>query len=211
MYDLHVHSEYSDGRSSIESIVKKAKEANLEAVAIADHSIEHPLGLTKRKAKNRRIEIERAMAKYGIKVIDAIECGIQPDGKIIKPEHDFELVLASIHDPVSKEEYHRRIKLCLSRNSVDILAHFHSRIFDAIGGVDENGDDIILDLLEDTGVCLEINTAHSAPPTTVLEKCIDRKLKFSVGSDSHSLNRVAEVEWGFQMAKKYLRNGKSII
>lgn len=211
MYDLHIHSQYSDGRSDIDSIVRKSKEANLEAIAIVDHSIEHPLGLTKRKADIRYIEIENAMGRYGIKVFDAIECGIQPDGEIIRPEHEFELVLASIHDPVSKEEYYRRIELCLSRNNVDILAHFHSRVFDAVDGGDEDCDDVILDLLEDNGVCLELNTAHRAPPENVLKKCIDRKIKFSVGSDSHSLNRVAEVEWGFKMAKRYLNKGSSII
>lgn len=211
MYDLHIHSEYSDGSASIDSIVKKAKEADLKAIAIVDHSIEHPLGLTRSKAKKRHHEIQQASSKYDIKVIEGIECGIQAEGRIIMPEFDFELVLASIHDQVSMDEYYRRIKLCLENNNIDVLAHFHSTIFDAYDGRDEEKDEEILDLLVDNNVCLELNTAHEAPPLSVLEKCSDRKIRYSVGSDSHSLRRIADVAWGFRMAKKFLKKGEFIL
>lgn len=211
MYDLHVHSLYSDGGCSIDSIVKKAKECGLRTVAIVDHSIEHPMGLTINKAKKRSRDIEEAQAKYGIKVISGIECGIQADGKIVLPEFDFDLVLASMHDIVSTDEYYKRIELCLSRNDIDILAHFHAEIFNVFGGEDSKKDEEILDLLEENEVGLEVNTGHYAPPESVLEKCPNRKIKYSVGSDSHSLSRVGDVDWGFKMANKFFKTGRPII
>lgn len=211
MYDLHIHSLYSDGGGSIDSIVKKAKECGLRAVAIVDHSIEHPMGLTRNKAKKRYMDIENAQAKYGIEVINGIECGIQADGKIVLPEFDFDLVLASMHDIVSMDEYYRRIELCLSRNNIDILAHFHAELFNVFGGANGEKDEKILDLLEDNNVGLEVNTGHYAPPESVLEKCGHRDIRYSVGSDSHSLSRVADVKWGFKMVNKFFKNSKSII
>ena len=211
MYDLHIHSEYSDGSGSIDSIVRKAKEADLKAIAIVDHSIEHPLGLTRSKAKKRHYEIQQASSKYDINVIEGIECGIQAGGKIIMPEFNFELVLVSIHDPVSMDEYYRRIELCLKNYNIDVLAHFHSTVFDAYDGRDYERDEEILELLVDNHICLELNTAHYAPPFSVLEKCTDKNIRYSIGSDSHSLKRIADVEWGFKMAKKFLKNGEFIL
>ncbi len=211
MYDLHVHSLYSDGGSSIDSIVGRAKECGLRAVAIVDHSIEHPMGLTRSKAKKRCMDIEHAEAKYGIEVINGVECGIQADGKIVLPEFEFDLVLVSMHDIVPMDEYYRRIELCLSRNDVDVLAHFRAELFNVFGGENGKRDGEVLDLLEENDVGLEVNTGHYAPPESVLQKCSHRKIRYSVGSDSHSLSRVADVEWGFKMAKKFFKNGESII
>jgi len=211
MYDLHIHSIYSDGNGEIDAIVRKAREANLKAIAVVDHSSEHPLGLTEKKARKRHAEIEEASAKYNIRVVDGIECGIQSDGEIILPDFEFDLILVSIHDPVPMEEYYRRIEMCLKNYDVDILAHFHSTIFDAYDGRDCERDREIIDLLIDNDVGLEINTAHHAPPVSVLEDCISKKVKYSIGSDSHSLSRVADVEWGFKMAKRFLKKGKSFL
>jgi|Deesub1362A_J573_1020465.scaffolds.fasta_scaffold00401_26 putative hydrolase len=211
MYDLHVHSIYSDGSGEIDAIVRKAREANLEAIAIVDHSLEHPLGLTEKKARKRHIEIEEASAKYNIRVVEGIECGIKANGEIILPDFEFELILVSIHDPVPMDEYYRRIEMCLRNHDVDVLAHFHSTIFDAYDGRDIVRDKEIIDLLMENDVGLEINTAHHAPPSSVLEDCISRKIKYSIGSDSHSLSRVADVEWGFKMAKRFLKKGRSLL
>lgn len=211
MYDLHVHSQYSDGSGSVDSIVKKAKECGLRAVAIVDHSIEHPVGLTRNKAKRRYTDIENARAKYDIEVVNGIECGIQADGEIILPEFNFDFVLASMHDIVPIDEYYRRIELCLSRNNIDILAHFHAELFNVFGEEDEKRDEEVLDLIEEDDVGLEVNTGHRAPPESVLQNCCHRKIKYSVGSDSHSLSRVADVKWGFKMAKRFFKKGESII
>lgn len=211
MYDLHVHSQYSDGGSSIDSIVRKAKECGLRAVAIVDHSIEHPMGLTRNKAKKRVLDIENAQAKYGIEVISGVECGILSGGKIVLPEFDFDLVLASMHDIVPMDEYYRRIELCLKKNNIDVLAHFHAELFNVFGGENGQKDEEVLDLLVENDVGLEINTGHYAPPESVLEKCSHRRIKYSVGSDSHSLSRVADVKWGFKIANKFFKKGESII
>ncbi|MFP3908552.1 MAG: PHP domain-containing protein [Archaeoglobaceae archaeon] len=211
MYDLHIHSLYSDGDCSVDSIAKKAKECGLSAIAIVDHSIEHPMGLTRNKAKKRYMDIENARAKYDMEIINGIECGILADGKVVLPEFDFDLVLASMHDIVPMDEYYRRIELCLKRNDIDILGHFHAELFNVFDGANEKKDEEILELLMENDVGLEVNTGHYAPPESVLGKCPHKRIKYSVGSDSHSLSRVGDVKWGFRMANKFFKRGKSII
>ena len=210
MYDLHIHSCYSDGRGSIDEIVRRAKEAGLKAIAIVDHSIEHRLGLTESKARKRQEEIERAASKYDIDVLSGIECGIGVDGEIMLPNFKFDIVLASIHDVVPKDEYYRRIELCLKKYDFDVLAHFHSQVFGSIDGRDLNRDAEIIDILIERDIALEINTAHLAPPEDLLMLCSNRKIRYSIGSDSHSVSRVGDVRWGLEMARK-LKKGVFVL
>ncbi|RLI89664.1 MAG: histidinol-phosphatase [Archaeoglobales archaeon] len=198
MYDFHIHSRYSDGEGGIDEIVRKAKERKLKAIAITDHSIEHPRGLTEGKAKRRQEEIERAKAKYDIEILSGIECGIGSDGEIVMPDFKFDIVIASIHECLPAEEYYRRIELCIKKYDFDVLGHFHSSIFESYERIPEK-DAEILDLLAENDIALEINTAHKAPPLDLLNA--ERKLKYSIGSDAHSLSRVGDVKWGLEVAK----------
>ncbi|AEA46429.1 PHP domain-containing protein [Archaeoglobus veneficus] len=207
MYDLHIHSAYSDGQGTIEEIVRKAKERRIKVIAITDHSIEHPRGLTEGKAKRRQEEIERARAKYDIEVLSGVECGIGSDGEIILPDFKFDIIIASIHECLPPEEYYRRIELCIKKHDFDVLGHFHSSIFDSYERIPER-DAEILDLLSEHDIALEINTTHRAPPLDLLNA--ERKLKYSIGSDAHSLSRVGDVKWAIEVARR-LKEWKFIL
>jgi len=214
VYDLHVHSSYSDGDASVEQIVKKAKEVGLKVVAIVDHSIEHRFGLNERKARKRQEEIDKFASKYDIEVLSGIECGIKADGEIVLPKFKFDLVLASIHDFLYAEEYYHRIVECLKYNDFDILAHLHSTMFGSLNGRNLERDLEIIDLLVDRDVALEVNTAHSAPPIDFLELLdmnVKGRVRYSIGSDSHSIKRIGDVSWGFEVARKYLKNGRFVL
>ncbi len=210
MYDLHIHSEYSDGNAKIEEIIKRAKEKGLKAIAIADHSIEHRLGLTESKARKRQAEIERFSSKYDIEVLSAIECGILPDGEIALPEFRFDLILVSIHTQLHPAEYYDRIMKCIKKHQVDVLAHLHSELFGSVSEIPELDLEIV-DLIEENEIALEINSHHMAPPDNFLEMCRGKKIKYSVGSDSHILNEIGKTEIAWKKAKLYLNKGKFIL
>ena len=211
MYDLHIHSEYSDGSASIEQIIRKAKEVGLKVIAIVDHSIEHRFGLNERKARKRQEEIDKYSSKYDIEVLSGVECGIKADGEIFIPRFKFDLILASIHDFLYADEYYYRIIECLKHRDFDILAHLHSTVFGSLNGRDLEKDLEVIDLLVERDIAIELNTAHFSPPTDFLELLGHARVKYSVGSDSHSIRRVGDVSWGFEMARKYLKNGRFIL
>ncbi len=207
--DLHIHSRYSDGKSSIEEIAKKAKERGLKVIAIVDHSSEHPLGLNEKKAKLRELEIRNAEEKYGIKILDGVECGILEDGKIQKPNHDFDLIIASVHSYLPVKEFYKRVIKCIKTQEFHVLGHLHTGMFYA--GRIEELDAEIIDLLIENGIALELNSQHHAPPEDFLELCMDKKLIYSIGSDAHYPERVGDVSWSKKMAKIYLRKGITIL
>ena len=210
MYDLHIHSHYSDGSAKIEEIVRKAKERKLKAIAIVDHSVEHKFGLTEAKARKRQEEIERFSAKYDITVLSGIECGILADGEIALPDFKFDLVIASIHNPLSTNEYYRRITECIKKNDFDVLGHLHSTLFGSVNE-DPEKDLEIIDLLKERGIALEINTGHNAPPDNFLQLCRGKRLRYSVGSDTHVVSRIGDVSKAFSLARKFLTNAKFLL
>jgi len=212
MFDLHIHSIYSDGACTVDEIARRAKERGMKVIAIVDHSLEHRRGMDEGKAKKRQSEIEEAKAKYNIEILSGIECGILPEGEIILPNFEFDLVVASIHDLLTVDEYYYRIEMCLKKfgDRVDVIGHLHSEMF-GISGRDYVKDVELIDLLVETDTAIEINTTHMAPPLDFLELCSGRRIKYSIGSDAHTLEKVGNVKWGFEIARRYLKKGVPII
>ena len=210
MYDLHIHSVYSDGNASIDEIAKKAKEMGMRAIAIVDHSIELYFGLTEAKARQREIDIENAESLYGIKIYSGIECSIDAAGEIALPDFEFDFVIASVHEIVYGREYYDRVLQCITKNEIDVLGHPFSKLFGFNHPLPEM-DERLLDAIEDSGIAIELNSSHHSPPDSFLELCRDRKLKYSIGSDAHVLEKVGDVDWSVERAKKYMTRAKMFV
>ncbi len=207
MLDMHVHSTYSDGSATIDEIARKAKELGLKAVAVVDHSVELYFGLTEAKAKQRQIEIDNASSLYGVKIYSGIECSIDAAGEIMLPDFDFEFVIASIHEFVYGRSYYERVLRCIEKNEIDVLGHPFSKLF----GFDDNIPEMdrkLVDMAEQLGIAIELNSSHKSPTESFLELCRDRKLTYSIGSDAHNLSKVGDVGWSVENAKRYMTRAK---
>ncbi len=207
MIDLHIHSNFSDSKATVFEIARKAKELGLKAIAIVDHSIELSFGLDEKKAKLRQIEIDDARSIYGIKIYSGIECGINHSGEIFLPQHEFDFIIASVHENTS--DYYGRVIKCVERNEFDVLGHPLSEMFEFVR--DPKLEEEMLDALEANGIALELNSTHKCPPEDLLVRCADRRIKVSLGSDAHRIENVGKVEWCEERRKKYLRRAEIFI
>jgi len=205
--DLHVHSVYSDGSATIDEIARKAKELRMKAVAIVDHSIELYFGLTEAKAKQRQIEIDNASSLYGVKIYSGIECSIDASGDIMLPDFDFDFIIASVHEFVYGRDYYERVLKCMEKYEIDVVGHPFSRLFSFDGRIPEM-DEKLVDMAEQLGIAIELNSSHRSPPDPFLELCRDRKLIYSIGSDAHDLSKVGDVGWSVERAKRYMTRAK---
>ena len=101
--DLHVHSNWSDGSSSIEEIVSVSKRKGYSFIGIADHSqsLKVAAGLSEEKVSKKIKEIEAINKKIiGIKVFAGTECDIRADGSLDYSDkilEKFDYVCAAIH------------------------------------------------------------------------------------------------------------------
>lgn len=207
MLDLHIHSTYSDGNSTIDEIAKRAKKLGLKAIAVVDHSIELYFGLTEAKAKKRQIEIDNASSLYGIKIYSGIECSIDAAGEIMLPDFDFDFIIASVHEFVDGRDYYGRIIRCMEKNEIDVVGHPFSQLFGFNNPIPEM-DVKVIEKAEECGVAIELNSSHKSPPDSFLELCSEIKIKYSIGSDAHEISKVGDVGWSVEKAKRYMAKAK---
>jgi putative hydrolase len=207
MIDLHIHSNFSDGRATVLEIARKAKELGLRAIAIVDHSLELSFGLDEKKAKLRQIEIDDARSIYGIKIYSGVECGINHSGEIFLPRCDFDFIIASVHENTS--DYYGRVIRCVEMNDFDVLGHPLSEMFEFVR--DPKLEEEMLDTIEAYGIALELNSTHKCPPEDFMIGCADRRIEISMGSDAHRIENVGKVEWCEERRKKYLSHAKIFI
>ena len=83
--DLHIHSSYSDGESSIDEIIQRAASLKLKTIAITDHF--WPSGGSRKGGKNtieqRRHEIEIGRIDYPeLTILDGAEVDIYLNGDL---------------------------------------------------------------------------------------------------------------------------------
>ena len=162
--DLHVHSKWSDGTSSIEEIARAAQKRGYQYVAICDHSkslrIAH--GLDESRLMKQIEEIDRINEKLkGFQILKGTEVDILTDGKLDFPEKILEkldIVVAAVHSGFKqdKEKMTKRIVRALENPFVHILAHPSGRLLGARDPYEVEMDEL-MEAAKKYGKALEIN------------------------------------------------------
>ena len=83
-FDLHVHTSWSDGKSSAEDVILAAISAGLDTVGISDHSYtvyDEPGCTLPESASAYRADIRSLAEKYKDKI--RVLCGVEQDSRII--------------------------------------------------------------------------------------------------------------------------------
>jgi len=160
--DLHVHSDASsDGRSTLEEIVREAARLGRRYVAITDHSRSRPLGLDA-EALARHAKTVRAFdTQGGPRLLAGVEVDIRSDGTLDLPAPllaSLDWVVASIHtrlqDP--RGALTLRVIRAIRSGVVDVIGHPTGR---RIGYRDASDLDLerVLEEAARAGVALEVN------------------------------------------------------
>src|SRR4030042_276327 len=101
--DLHVHSLWSDGRSTIEEMAHAAIKIGYSYIAITDHSQSLKIagGLSIRELKKKKAEIDKVNKKLrNFRVLYGTEVDIDSKGNIDYKDEvlkGFDVVIAAIH------------------------------------------------------------------------------------------------------------------
>ena len=166
--DLHMHSTYSDGQDTIETMVAAASGLGFEYIAITDHSERAGAARTVSldTLARQRDEIAALRTRFpAVTILHGIEVDIMPDGRL-----DFEddvlatldIVLASLHDDAGQDA-RRLTERCLAAIDhplVSIVTHPANRI---VGRRNEYPLDYpaVYEAAARTGTALEIDGAPS--------------------------------------------------
>jgi DNA polymerase (family 10) len=115
--DLHTHSDWSDGTSTIEEMARAAQRRGYRYLAICDHSPHLGVtnGLDARRLRQQAREIEAVNRRLdGFVVLKGVEVDILADGRLDLPDEALsrlDIVVASVHSrfELSREEMTRRV------------------------------------------------------------------------------------------------------
>lgn len=162
--DLHCHTTWSDGRSSVEEMGRAAQERGYDYIAICDHTpaVGAVRGLSGDDVRRQGEEIAAANEVLApFRILRGIECDILPDGRLDLPDDvlsELDWVQASVHagQRMPREAMTRRVLEALQHPDVRCLSHPKGRI---IGRRPENELDLdaVFEVALRHGVALEVN------------------------------------------------------
>jgi DNA polymerase (family 10) len=209
--DLHCHTTWSDGRSSVEEMGRAALERGYDYVAICDHTpaVGAAPGLTADDVRRQAEEIAAANERLApFRVLRGIECDILPDGRLDLPDDvlaELDWVQASVHagQRMPREELTRRVEEALRHPAVRCLSHPKGRL---IGRRPENALDLdrVFAVALEHDVALEVNGL--SPRLDLSGEHVREALRAGVrivcSTDAHSVRGLAGMPLAVHTARR---------
>jgi DNA polymerase (family 10) len=164
--DLHLHSTYSDGQDTIETMAVAASALGYEYIAITDHSERAAAARTVSldQLARQREEIDRLREQFPrIAILHGLEVEILPDGRLDFADfvlEQLDIVLASLHDAARQDgaTLTRRCIRAMRHPLVNVITHPANRLVGRRDGYPLDYDAIYAAAVE-TGTALEIDGA----------------------------------------------------
>jgi histidinol phosphatase-like PHP family hydrolase len=195
--DLHIHSNYSDGESSVEEIVRRATSLGLKTIALTDHfwpSIGSRKG-GKNIIEQRRREIETARLDFpDIRILDGAEVDIQSNGELAPIAgglSQFDLVIGSFHHFTDSTRWASALSKAARKKQFQILGHWDGYL----SSYREEDGEIVAKVLAEAGVVVELNGRYRIERTDFYDLAKAAGCKFSLGSDSHHVSTVGRLSF----------------
>ncbi|SHI61870.1 DNA polymerase/3'-5' exonuclease PolX [Lutispora thermophila] len=208
---FHIHTNYSDGSSSIEDMAEAARRMGLSYIGISDHSRSafYANGLKEDDIKRQIEEIERYNAKCSdFKIFKGIEADILPDGSLDYDDeilYLFDFVIASVHSNLgmSRDKMTARVINAVKNRHTTILGHMTSRILLAREACDMDVYAVI-DAAAENDVIIEINSdPHRLDlDWRYIKYAKSKGVKFGINPDAHSIEGLNNIRFGVGIARK---------
>lgn len=219
--NLHIHSNFSDGKSTIKQIVKKSIEYKLDYIAITDHFTNSwksgiiPTLNSEEKINRYLKEISQcqnylARNNEKLRLFKGIEIDITSSAKYIiryiKP-YEFDLVLFEYLEDPEGIAFIRNLvdnwKKNLSSHDIPIfgLGHFDPSHF-IYGALD-----ILMKFMKEFEIYFEFNSSYSEYYSRKNEiffsKIKENNIMVGIGCDSHNLSNLVDIEEPIEMIRFY--------
>ncbi|MFQ5943021.1 MAG: DNA polymerase/3'-5' exonuclease PolX [Anaerolineales bacterium] len=219
--ELHSHTNWSDGKNTIDEMVAAAIDEGHKYLAITDHSKSLGVanGLTVKRVAEQRKAI--AKARKGLMndfvLLHGTEMEILADGSLDYPDEvlaEFDLVIASLHTSLRqpREQITKRMMNAIKNPHIDIIAHPSGRLIGKREPADLDMDQILEATLEH-GVILEIN---SNPERLDLNDIYARRaaemgIPLAINTDAHRPRHLAFRAFGVGVARRAWVTSKQVV
>ena len=209
--DLHAHTNWSDGRQTLQDMVAAAQAEGLEYFAITDHSVSSVVanGLDQRRLLDQVKQVRELNAAVdGITVLAGSEVDIRRYGELDFSDEvlaQLDIVVASVHSNfnLTEAEMTARIIRAIENPFVNIIGHPTGRMLGHRPMYPLNIAAIIEAAAENNTV-LEIN---GSPSRLDLDSRFVRQAKaagvlLAVNTDAHGIPQLAHRRTGLNVARR---------
>ncbi|MEF8813213.1 MAG: DNA polymerase/3'-5' exonuclease PolX [Halovenus sp.] len=207
--DLHLHTEWSDGRATVAEMVAGATEFGHDYVCLTDHAtgpgMVGGVGLDDDRLRDQLPEIRAAGDDADIEVFAGVEANIDADGGVSVGDDllaDLDVVVASPHAGLDGDGTDR---LCAAARhpAVDIIGHPTGRRLNERAGLDLDVERLAT-VAADAGTALEV----SADPRRLdlrgraVQTALDAGATIAVNTDAHHPDSYAHIRYGVHTARR---------
>ena len=209
--DLHAHTNWSDGRQTLQDMVAAAQAEGLEYFAITDHSVSSTVanGLDQGRLLEQVKQVRELNAAVdGLTVLAGSEVDIRRSGTLDFPDEilaQLDIVVASVHSHfnLTEAEMTKRIIRAIEHPFVNIIGHPTGRMLGHRPGYSLNIEAVIEAAAENNTV-LEINGSPSrldlGPQFVRMAK--EAGVRLSVNTDAHGIPQLAHRRTGLNVARR---------
>jgi len=206
--DLHVHSTFSDGTDTVETMARKAKEMGYEWLVISDHATGLGVvgGLKPEDLPDYIAAIKEAEKKVGIRIFVGLEGNIKADGTFLFTDDRVEVLIAAIHTALNQEKVKilDRYEKTFKEAKPHIVAHPTGRILGRRGGLNVTSSEV-LQLCNKYDVVPELNCTPmrlDIDDVGVLTAVTQYHMPVALGTDAHDAEELVNMELGVIQAQR---------
>ena len=207
---VHCHTTYSDGKHSVEEMVRAAEAMGMKYITITDHSPTafYAGGVKLDRLKRQWNEIDEVQEKVKIKILRGTESDIVADGHLDYPDRileQFDVIVASIHSryKMDSAKMTKRIVTAMRQPVFKIWGHALGRKLLSRPPF-ECDVERILDVIAESRAAIEVNgDPHrlDMEPRWIRE-ARKRKIKFVISVDAHSTGALNNLKYGVATARR---------
>ena len=210
--DLHSHSDWSDGRTTIEKMAEAAAARGYAYLGVTDHS--HGLamvgGLDPERAKRQWEVIEglNDRGDLGVRLLKGVELEILTDGRLDFDDDllaGFDVVVASIHSGFRQtpREVTARLLAAIENENVDIIGHPTGRRLGRRPPLVFDTERVFAKAAE-TGTLMEINGSGERMDLNdvMAREAKSAGCRFVISSDAHHPGGLASMRLGVTTARR---------
>ncbi len=209
--DFHVHTGWSDGHDTIETMANAARARGYKYMAITDHSAGRGIahGLNEERLRQQMAGIKDLNRKLkGIRLFTGIEVDIRADGVLDYPDEllgEIDVVVAAVHSAMGqdKEKMTKRLIRALENPHIDILAHPTCRLIGERDPIEVDLEDIFKAAVR-TNTALEINAMPARLDLKDIHVLRAKELgvKLVICTDSHRAEHFELIRFGVGVARR---------
>lgn len=217
--DLHVHTDWTDGREPLEAMVTAAARAGRKWLGISDHTAGLAVtnGLDDARLRKQIDRVRRLSEKGPLPLLVGVEANIGKSGEVdTPPKHakDLDYVIGSVHShfTLDAKEQTARVLTAIDSGAMTIFGHPSGRLIGQREAIDLDWEQVFQHCRE-AGVALELNCFPNRLDLNGehAKAAKEHKCTFAINTDAHAVDHLRLMPFGVAQARRGWLEAKDVL